>query len=44
VARIDTVRVGLWPPLRLTGVTLEKTGSWRLSADTVEVYPAPSDW
>jgi transglycosylase-like protein len=38
VARIDTVRVGPWPPLRLTGVALEKTGRWRLSADTVEAW------
>ncbi len=38
VARIDAVRVGLWPPVRLTGVALEKTGSWRLSADTVEAW------
>ena len=38
VARIDAVRVGLWPPLRLTGAALEQTGSWRLSADTVETW------
>jgi len=38
VARIDTVRVGLWPPLRLTGVAVKKTERWRLSADTVEVW------
>jgi len=36
VARIDSVRVGLWPPLLLTGVALEQTERWRLSADTVE--------
>src|SRR5439155_24476702 len=38
VARIDTVRVGPWPPLRLTGVALEKTGRFRLTADTVEAW------
>jgi hypothetical protein len=38
VARIHTVRIGVWPPLRLTGVALEKTGRWRLSADTVEAW------
>ncbi len=38
VARIDAVRVGLWPPLRLTGAALEQSGSWRLSADTVEAW------
>jgi hypothetical protein len=36
-ARMDEVRVG-WPPLRLTGVVLEIAGSWRLSADAVEVW------
>ena len=38
VARIDDVRVGLWPPLGLTGVALEQTGRWRLEADTVEAW------
>src|SRR5947208_11580288 len=38
VARIDGVDVGVWPPLRLTGVALEKTGRWRLSADTFEAW------
>ncbi len=38
VARIKGVRVGLWPPLRLTGVVLEIAGSSRLSADTVEAW------
>jgi Transglycosylase len=37
-SRIEEVRVGLWPPLRLTGVVLEITESWRLSADAVEVW------
>src|SRR5262245_41088034 len=36
-AQIDTVRVGLWPPLRLTGVTLRTPASWLLSADGVDV-------
>ena len=34
VTRIDGVRVGLWPPVRLTGVRLEKPGQWSLT--TVE--------
>ena len=38
VARIDGVRVGLWPPLRLTGVALQDTERWRLTADTVEAW------
>ena len=38
VARIDSVRVGPWPPLRLTGVALEKTGRWRLRTDTVDAW------
>jgi transglycosylase-like protein len=36
--KIDTVRVGLWPPLRLTGVSLEKSTRWLLTADTIEVW------
>src|SRR5262245_60683482 len=36
VAHVDRVRVGPWPPLRLTGVAVEKPGGWRLSADAVE--------
>ena len=36
VARIDAVHLGLWPPLRLTGVALQITGRCRLTADTVE--------
>jgi len=36
VVRIDSVHVGLWPPLHLTGVALDLTKSWRLSADSVE--------
>jgi hypothetical protein len=38
VVRIDAVRVGLWPPLRLTGVALQGKGRWRLNADAVEVW------
>jgi hypothetical protein len=32
VARLEGVRVGIWPPLALTGVRLEKPGVW--SAET----------
>jgi hypothetical protein len=34
---IDALRVGFWPPLRLTGLTLEK-GSFRLNVDTLEAW------
>jgi len=37
IVRMETVRVGLWPPLRLTGVALETRSSWRLSADQVDI-------
>jgi Transglycosylase len=32
-ARIDGVSVGVWPPVRLTGVRLEKPGAWSLDTD-----------
>ena len=35
-AQIDTVRVGLWPPIRLTGVTLRTPASWLLNADSMD--------
>jgi hypothetical protein len=35
LVQIETVRVGIWPPLRLTGVRLEKAGSFSLEADSV---------
>jgi hypothetical protein len=38
VARVDTVRLGLWPPLRLTGVALEGKGGLRLNARSVEAW------
>src|SRR5262249_5638718 len=36
--RIGAVRVGIWPPLRLTGLFLETRTSWKLTADTVEAW------
>jgi Transglycosylase len=36
VARVDTLRLGLWPPLRLEGLQLEKPGTWSLRAASVE--------
>src|SRR2546426_2350521 len=36
VVRIDAVHLGLWPLLRLTGVTLPITERCRLTADSVE--------
>jgi hypothetical protein len=38
VARLDVVRVGLWPPLRLTGVALDSPHGVHLGADTVEAW------
>ena len=37
-ARIERVRLGLWPPLRLRGVTVEVADGWRLSAGRIEVW------
>jgi hypothetical protein len=34
VARMDGVRVGLWPPVRLTGLSLKAQESSRLTADS----------
>jgi hypothetical protein len=36
VARIGKVRVGVWPPVRVTGLVFERAGGWRLSAGTVD--------
>ena len=38
VARLDAVRVGLWPPVRATGVTLDSPRGVHLVADAVEVW------
>jgi hypothetical protein len=39
VARLEAVRVGLWPPVRVTGVALDSTRAGvRLSADSVEAW------
>jgi hypothetical protein len=37
VARIQEVRVGLSPPLRLTGVRVDKPGMWSITTDAVDV-------
>jgi len=37
VAQVDGVRVGLWPPVLLTGVRLEKPGLWSLTSERVAV-------
>jgi transglycosylase-like protein len=37
VARIDSVRVGLRPPILLTGLRVEKPGQWSLAAETASV-------
>ena len=38
VARLDVVRVGLWPPVRVTGVALDSPRGVHLGADAVEVW------
>ncbi len=43
VAQLDGVRVGLWPPLRLTGAAVEriekaKMPGWRVNADSIEAW------
>jgi hypothetical protein len=41
VSEIEAVHVGLWPPLALKGLHLDKPGSWSLAVDTVEVTLRP---
>jgi hypothetical protein len=38
VARMAGVRVGLWPPVRLTGLSLKTRGGSQLTADSVEIW------
>ena len=33
VARVERVHVALWPPLRVTGVVIEKAGAWQANLD-----------
>ena len=33
VARVERVHVALWPPLRVTGVVIEKPGAWQANLD-----------
>jgi hypothetical protein len=35
-AKIETVRVGLWPPVRLRGVSISSRSRWQLTAEMVE--------
>ncbi len=37
VSDLEAVQVGLWPPLSLKGLRLDRPGSWSLVVDTVEV-------
>ena len=37
-ARLDVVRVGIWPPVRVTGVALDAPRGVHLSADAVEAW------
>jgi Transglycosylase len=38
VARLHAVRVGLWPPVRLTGLALDSARGMHLGADAVDVW------
>jgi penicillin-binding protein 1A len=35
LARVERVQVALWPPLRLTGVVIEKPGAWQAHLDSL---------
>jgi hypothetical protein len=39
VARVERVRVALWPPLRVSGLVVEKPGIGQLAVDEVSVRP-----
>ena len=39
VSQVDAVHVGLWPPLSLSGLRLDKPGSWSLAVDALDVRP-----
>ena len=39
VARVERVRVGLWPPLVVTGLVVEKPGRWRGDVEELSVRP-----
>jgi hypothetical protein len=41
VTRIDSVRIGLWPPIALRGLRLERPGSWSLAIDTADAWWRP---
>jgi len=41
VAQIDSVRLGLLPPLALRGVRLQRPGAWALAIDSAEVSWRP---
>jgi hypothetical protein len=36
---LQAIEVSLWPPLRMTGIRLERAGAWTLALDSVEVTP-----
>jgi penicillin-binding protein 1A len=38
-ARVESVHIALWPPLRLEGLRVEKPGVWSLEADAVALRP-----
>jgi hypothetical protein len=39
VARVERVRVALWPPLRVAGLVVEKPGAWRAQVDELTARP-----
>jgi hypothetical protein len=39
VARVERVRIALWPPLRVSGLEVEKPGLWRAAVEDVSVRP-----
>jgi len=39
VSQVDAVHVGVWPPLSLTGLRLDKPGSWSIAVDALDVRP-----
>ena len=41
IAHFDAVRVGVFPPLRITGLRAERRGGWSVAADAVEVTLRP---
>jgi penicillin-binding protein 1A len=41
VVEVESIRVGPWPPLALSGVRVERPGAWSAMTDSVHVTPLP---